>query len=248
MWWLKASRWICSGSGFHPHLLLDGHIPVANVFDSREPVFAKAAGFYQEHKETPTADGRGSLESGVVSRVFDWRSALVIVKPDTLIGWHRKGFQRFWGCKSRPGRPSLQGEIRELMVRMAKENPTWGQRRVAAELYLKLRLLVSPRTVRKYWPRRREDDRGKGLRRSAGQPSYATTPMRLWLVISRLQSRLSSSCFPCLSSSSSGYETPYRFVIHDRDCIFSTDVDQELVQGFGVNENSATIAEGECIL
>jgi len=59
-----------------------------------------------------------------------------MVKPDTLIGWHGKAFKWFWRCQARSGRTPLQGEIREWIVRMAKGNPTWGQRRVAAELYL----------------------------------------------------------------------------------------------------------------
>jgi len=86
----------------------------------------------------------------VWSRMFDWKNALVVVKPDNLIGWHRKGIKLFWRWKSRPGRPTLHPEIRALILRMARENPTWGQMRVAAELYLKLGILVSPRTVRKY--------------------------------------------------------------------------------------------------
>ena len=77
------------------------------------------------------------------SRVFDWKSALRIVKPETLIGWHRKGFKLFWRRKSRPGRPPLRHDIRELIRRMAKENRTWGQMRVAAELYLKLGILIA---------------------------------------------------------------------------------------------------------
>ena len=83
------------------------HILVANVFDSRELFLRKQLAFYQEHKQKPqllTDVARWSLV--LWSRLFDWRSALVIVKPDTLIGWHRKGFQRFWRCKSRPGHPS----------------------------------------------------------------------------------------------------------------------------------------------
>ena len=78
------------------------------------------------------------------SRLFAWKSALMIVKPDTLIGWHRKGFKLFWRWRSRPGRPPLPHEIRELIVHMGRENPTWGQMRVAAELYLKLGILLSP--------------------------------------------------------------------------------------------------------
>jgi hypothetical protein len=72
----------------------------------------------------------------------------VIVKPETLIGWHRKGFQLFWKWKSRVGRPHLPKKIRKLIIRMSLENPTWGQARVAAELSVKLGIHVSPRTVR----------------------------------------------------------------------------------------------------
>jgi len=86
------------------------------------------------------------------SQLFDWRSALVIVKPETLIGWHRRGFKLFWKWKSRVGRPRLPENIRKLIIRMALENPTWGQARVAAELSVKLGIYVSPRTVRAYWP------------------------------------------------------------------------------------------------
>jgi hypothetical protein len=72
---------------------------------------------------------------------------LVIVKPETLISWHRKGFKLFWKWKSQAGRPRIPENIRKLIVQMAQENPTWGQARVAAELSVKLGIYVSPRTV-----------------------------------------------------------------------------------------------------
>lgn len=99
----------------------------------------KQLAFYREHKVRPrplTDAARLSLVFW--SRLFDWKNALMIVKPGTLIGWHRKGFRFFWRWKSRPGRPPLPQEIRALIERMARENPTWGQQRVAAELSLKL--------------------------------------------------------------------------------------------------------------
>jgi putative transposase len=89
----------------------------------------------------------------LLSRWFDWRSALVVVRPETLIGWHRAGFRLFWRWKSRAGRPPIPKELRELIRRMAEENPMWGQERIANELLLKLGLRVSPRTVAKYMPR-----------------------------------------------------------------------------------------------
>ena len=82
-----------------------------------------------------------------------WSELVVIVKPETVIGWHRKGFKLFWRWKSQAGRPRLPENIRKLIVRMVRENPTWGQARVADELSLKLGIHVSPRTVRKYWPK-----------------------------------------------------------------------------------------------
>ena len=74
-----------------------------------------------------------------LARLFNWRSALVIVKPATLIGWHRAAFRRFWRRKSRPvGRPPISAEVRRLIRRMAAENLTWGEERIADELGLTL--------------------------------------------------------------------------------------------------------------
>jgi putative transposase len=86
-----------------------------------------------------------------LGKFFEWRSALVLVKPGTLIGWHRKGFRLFWHWKSRPrGRPKLSFELQQLIRTMGADNPTWGEARIADELQLKLGIRVSPRTVRKY--------------------------------------------------------------------------------------------------
>ena len=59
-----------------------------------------------------------------------------------------------WRYKSRPGRPPLPLELRQLIRRMAVENPLWGEERIANELLLRLGVRVSPRTVRKYMPKR----------------------------------------------------------------------------------------------
>jgi hypothetical protein len=74
------------------------------------------------------------------------------VKPETFTHWHRQGFRLFWRWKSKPGRSALPKDLQALIRRMAQENPTWGQERIANELLLKLSLRVSPRTVRKYMP------------------------------------------------------------------------------------------------
>src|SRR2546426_2411297 len=66
-----------------------------------------------------------------------WRASLLIVQPATVLAWHRQGFQLYWRWKSRccsAGRPPLDLELRTLIRRMARENPTWGRRRIQAEL------------------------------------------------------------------------------------------------------------------
>jgi putative transposase len=86
----------------------------------------------------------------------DWRSALLIVKPETVIRWHRKGFRLYWRWKSRhPGRPDTGREIRELIRKMCISNPTWGAPRVHGEL-LKLGIEVSRSTVSKYMIKHRK--------------------------------------------------------------------------------------------
>ena len=92
-----------------------------------------------------------------LSRVWaSWRSSLVIVQPATVLAWHRRGFRLYWRWKSRPnpgGRPKLDAELRHLIHRMARDNPTWGRRRIRAELAL-LGYAVAELTVAKYMRRR----------------------------------------------------------------------------------------------
>ena len=85
------------------------------------------------------------------SRVWwQWRSALVIVKPETVISWHRRGFRLSWSWKSRhrTGRPRVNPEVRTLIRTMSTANPLWGSPRIHGEL-LKLGLTVSQATVAK---------------------------------------------------------------------------------------------------
>ena len=58
-----------------------------------------------------------------------WRSVLLMVRPETVIGWHRQGFRLYWRWKSRPGkvgRPALDPTLRGLIRKMSKANPLWG--------------------------------------------------------------------------------------------------------------------------
>jgi hypothetical protein len=88
----------------------------------------------------------------------DWRLALVIVKPQTVVAWHRMGFRLFWIWKVRrgqSGRPAIARETRDLIRRMSRENPTWGAPRIHGEL-LKLGIDIGESSVTKYMLRCRK--------------------------------------------------------------------------------------------
>ena len=82
--------------------------------------------------------------------------ALKIMRPETLLRWHRAGFRTYWRWKSRPlgGRPTTPGDIRRLIREMSVANPLWGAPRIHGEL-LKLGFDVGQTTVAKYMSRRR---------------------------------------------------------------------------------------------
>jgi putative transposase len=215
----------------------------------------KQLAFYQERQIKPHRfDDAARLSMLLLSKLFDWKSALINVKPDTLIGWHRKAFQLFWRWKSRGGRPRLPRNIQRLIIEMAANNPTWGQERVADELSLKLRVLVSPRTVKKYWP----EGLSAGPRRISSQCwrtfvrnhasalvacDFATvvtaTFRRLYvLVIMEIGTRRILHCnvtaHPTAEWTAQQFreaipsDHSYQFLIHDRDSIFSKEVDQTM--------------------
>ena len=85
-----------------------------------------------------------------------WRRSLIVVRPDTVVSWHRKGWKAYWRWRShRPsgtGRRQISLELREIIRRMARENPLWGQRRIQAELS-RLGFTVCARTVARYMRR-----------------------------------------------------------------------------------------------
>src|SRR6266849_1281896 len=94
------------------------------------------------------------LDSIFVKRV--WSEALHVVRPQTVIRWHRQGFRAFWTWKSRhgrAGRPSVDSEVAELVRNMALANPLWGSPRIHGEL-LKLGFELSQRSVARLIPRR----------------------------------------------------------------------------------------------
>jgi len=109
-----------------------------------------------------SAAKRAKLTSGdrlfwiCLSRLWrDWRSALAIVKPETVVAWHRAAFRRFWAWKVRrglPGRPLISREVRDLIRKMCRENPLWGAPRIHGEL-LKLGINIAESSVSKYMVR-----------------------------------------------------------------------------------------------
>jgi putative transposase len=214
----------------------------------------KQLAFYQERQVRPSRLTDAARLSLVFwSRFCNWKSALVIVKPETLIGWHRRGFKLFWKLKSRPGRPKLPKNIRQLIALMVEENPTWGQGRVADELALKLGILVSPRTVGAYWP---------------NLPDYRAPSSQRWNTFVRNHARSLLAC-DFLLVVTAGFRQLYvfvlmeigtrrvlhcnvtahptaawtlqqfrdalpsdhghKFLIHDRDSIFSAELDGQLL-------------------
>jgi putative transposase len=94
-----------------------------------------------------------------LSRIWSgWQSALALVKPETVVAWHRKGFRLFWTWKVRhgqPGRPIVSREVRDLIRKMCRENLSWGAPRIHGEL-LKLGINIGESSVSKYMVRSRK--------------------------------------------------------------------------------------------
>lgn len=189
-----------------------------------------------------------------LARRFAWREALAIVKPDTLIRWHQKGFRLLWRWKSKPrGRPRIPGDLQKLIRDMAESNLTWGEERIAAELLLKLGIPISPRTVRRYMPDSTEPRSGPSSQRwmtfvrNHAQAILAcdffvavTARFRMLYVLvimevgTRRIAHFNVTAHPTadwtlqqIRKAITG-EQPCRFVIHDRDSIYSPELDSAL--------------------
>jgi len=216
----------------------------------------KQLALYQErHIKPRRATDATRLALVWLGRWFDWRQALAIVQPETFTRWHQQGFRLFWRWKSGPGRPPIPPDLQALIRRMARENPSWGEERLANELLLKLGIRVSPRTIRKYRPKRLNPGRGK----------RATT--QRWQTFVRNHAQAIVACDVCvvvtatfrllsvfvimehatrriLHSNVTAYPTAHwtlqqlreaipadhtsRFLLHDRDSIFSQQLDQSI--------------------
>jgi len=114
---------------------------------------------FTREKKRPRLRDRDRLFWIALKKLWkDWKAALVFVQPDTVIGWQRKRFQRYWWRLSQsrgPGRPQVYLEIRRLVRTMAAANLIWGAPRIHGEL-LKLGFEISERTVSRLMPKDRK--------------------------------------------------------------------------------------------
>ena len=193
-----------------------------------------------------------------LSRLWQgWRSSLIVVQPETVLRWHREGFRLYWRWKSRRrcGRPKLDVEIRALIRRMSRDNPTWGRRRIRSELHL-LGYEVAELTVAKYMVRGRKPP-SQGWRVFLKNHSREIAAIDFFTVVT-LNFRI-LICFVVLrhhqrtvvhfnvTSHPTGrwtaqqiveafpYETAPRYLLRDRDGIYSAYF-ADRVRGMGIEE------------
>jgi transposase InsO family protein len=183
------------------------------------------------------------------------------MRPETVLGWHRKGWRSYWRWRSRAsgnsGRHPISGELRLLIRRMTSENALWGQRRIQAEL-ARLGHKVSARTVAKYMSRPRGREPSPGwrifLKQHAGgiwacdfisvQTLFFRT-LRVFFVVrhaSREVVHVQVTQHPTAEWAAQQIveccawdRKPPRFLIHDRDSRYGELFDRRL-QGFGINQ------------
>ncbi len=106
---------------------------------------------YQRQSKRPQLENSDRLILSFLCRIFrGWKSVLTVVKPETVIRWHCKGFKYYWRWKSRRvGRPRINWELIKLIRKLQKENPLWSAQRIQGKL-VKLGYSVCDNTVAKY--------------------------------------------------------------------------------------------------
>jgi transposase InsO family protein len=228
----------------------------APVLAAENLFLRKQLALYQErHVKPRRATDATRLALVRLARWFDWRQALAVVQPATFVRWHRQGFRLFWRWKSRPGHPRIPRELQTLIHQMARDNPTWGQERIANELRLKLGLQVSPRTVRKYMPKPLDHGRGHRVPSQRWRTFVcnhaqtivacdfcvvitATFRLLYVLVVMEHATRRILHCHVTTHPTAQWTlqqlrealpaDHAYRFLLHDRDSIFSAQLDQHI--------------------
>ena len=209
-------------------------------------------GLFRERGIKPRrVDSATRISLAILSRLFDWRDALVVVQPKTIIRWQRAGWRLFWRWKCRSGRPRIPVELRALICKMA-DNPLWGEERIANELLVKLNIRVSPRTVRKYMPKRpagqpRGDQRWATFLKKHAAAILAcdffiavTATFRMLYVFvviehgSRRLVRVDVTAHPSADwvlqqmREVVGIDNAHRYLLHDRDSIFARHLDESI--------------------
>jgi putative transposase len=176
----------------------------------------------------------------------------VVVRPETMIRWHRAGWKLFWRLKPRSGRPPIPKALQALIRRMANENPSWGQERIANELLPKLGIHASPRTVHKYLLHRPLGQPRSGLRWSTFLRLHAhgiiasdflvavTATFGLLYVFVVIEHRSRRTVHYNVTAHPSaawtlqqlreavGFENRYEYLLHDRDGIFAKHLDESV--------------------
>jgi putative transposase len=186
-----------------------------------------------------------------------WHTVWVIVRPETVIGWHGAGFRLYWRWKSRrrEGRPPIDPELIQLIRRMWPANPTWGSPRIRDEL-AKWGLLASDSTIRKYRPARPHSSsqtQKTFLRNHTKQitaidfltfPTATFRVMYVFVVLAQARRKVvhvaitkSPSAFWTGQQFVSAFplETAPRFLLHDRDGIYGPEFVRR-VAGLGMEE------------
>jgi putative transposase len=210
-------------------------------------------------------DAATRLSLAWLSRLCDWRSCVIVVRPETIVRWHRAGWRLFWRYKSRTGRPPIPPELRSLIRRMAAENPLWGEERIANELLVKLGIRVSPRTVRRYMPKRpsgqpRGDQRWSTFLKNHAKAILAcdffvavTATFRLLYVFvviehgTRRLAHVNVTAHPSADWTLQqlravvGEEGGHRYLIHDRDKIFAKHLDNS-IRALGIEVSRSPVA------
>ena len=249
------------------HLALDAFTLLRSNLRTRTTLAAenlflrKQLALYRERQVKPRrADPATRVALGLLARVIDWKPVLTVVRPDTLIRWHRAGWRLYWRWRSRPrGRPRIPRNLQQLIVAMARANPTWGEERIANELSLKLGIAVSPRTVGRY--------------RELTRPPRNGHPSQRWSTFVRNHAQAVLACDFCVAITASFQllyvfvvlevgtrrivhwnvtahptaawtvqqfrttitgETTHRWLIHDRDAIYAPLVD-DAVEAMGLS-------------
>jgi putative transposase len=188
----------------------------------------------------------------------NWRAALIIFQPETVIGWHRAGLRIFWRWKSRHpgGRPRKDAALIQLIRRMWAVNPTWGSPRIRDEL-AKLGLEASPATIRKYRPKSRRPPPQSWrtfLQNHAGAIAamdffvVPTVTFRLLYVLVVMNHQRRNIVHFNITEAPSAewtaqqvvnafpYETAPKYLLRDRDSIYGSPFVQR-VEGMGIQQN-----------